>query len=170
MAFKVDNEKLVKAFEHMVESVSQSIHDAEEAIGPGVEEMIHNAQEVARDIYALSQEESDSLAKALKRDLHKANKAINQQQKELKDWLSFDLTVVEDRLIDLVAKAADKTWLDFRAFENEDHQASVYHSGEICSAGTLSCNSCGKHVHFSKSSHILPCAGCQGSEFYRVIG
>lgn len=169
MAFKVDNEKLVKAFEHMVENVNQAIHEAEEAIGPGIEEMIHNAQAVARDIYALSQEESDSLARALKRDLHKANKAINQQQKELKDWLSFDLTVVEDRFIDLVSKAADKTWLDFHAFENEDHQASVYHSGEICSAGTLSCNKCDKHVHFSKSSHIPPCAGCQGSEFYRVI-
>lgn len=170
MTLKVDNEKLVKAFEHMIDHVTESIHKAEEAIGPGLEEMIHNAQEVARDIYALTQEESDDLAKALKRDLSKANKTLNQQKKELKDWLSFDLAVVEDRFIDLVAKAADKVWLDFRAFESEDHQGSIYHSGEICSPGTLSCNHCGKRLHLSKSGHIPPCAGCQHTEFYRVIG
>ncbi|MCP4186276.1 MAG: zinc ribbon-containing protein [Gammaproteobacteria bacterium] len=169
MDFKTNSEKLIKAFDHMVEQVNQSIHEAEEAVGPGLEKMIHNAQAVARDLYALTQEESDSLAKALKRDLHKANKTLNQQGKELKDWLSFDLTLVEDRFIDLVAKAADKTWLDFHAFEYEDHQASVYHTGEICSAGTLRCNNCGKHIHFSKSSHIPPCATCHHSEFYRVI-
>jgi len=169
MNFKVDKDKLVKAFDHMVEQVNESVHKAEEAIAPSVEEMVHNAQKMARDLYALSQEESDALAKTLKRDLHKANQTLNQQSKELKDWLSFDLTIAEDKFIDLVKKAADKTWLDFHAFESEDHQASVYHSGEICSAGTLSCKNCGKHVHFTKTSHIPPCAGCHGSEFYRVI-
>lgn len=169
MTLKVDKENLTKAFDHMVDQLSQSIHKAEETLGPGLEEMVHNAQKVARDLYALSQEESDALAKTLKRDLHKANKALNQQRKELKDWLSFDLTLVEDRFIDLIAKAADKTWLDFHEFEYEDHQASIYHTGEVCNAGTLSCSKCGKEVHFKKTSHIPPCAGCHGSEFYRVI-
>ena len=169
MEFKVDNEKLVKAFEHMIQHVSEAIQETGEAIGPGIEEMIHNAEKMARDIYALSQEESESLARALKRDLQKANQTLNRQGKELKDWLSFDLTIVEDRLIDLVAQAADKAWLDFRAFEKENHQASLYRSGEICSAGTLSCNHCGKRVHFTRASHIPPCASCHHSEFYRVV-
>ena len=169
MTMKVDSEKLIKAFDHMVEEVNQSIHKAEDALKPGVEEMVNNAQKLARDLYTLTQEESESLANTLKRDLHKANKAMNQQGKELKDWLSFDLTLVEDQFIDLIAKAADKTWLDFRAFESEDHQASIYHTGEICSAGTLSCNNCGKHVHFKKTSHIPPCADCHHTEFFRVV-
>ncbi len=169
MNFKVDTEKLTKAFDHMVEQVNQSIHKAEETLGPNLEEMVNNAQKMARELYALSQEESDALAKALKRDLHKANKTLNQQRKELKDWLSFDLTLVGDHFIDLITRAADKTWLDFHAFEYEDHQASIYRSGEVCNAGTLSCSQCGKEVHFSKSSHIPPCSGCHGSDFYRVI-
>ena len=169
MNLKVDKDKLVKAFDHMVEQVNESIHQAEEAIAPGIDEMVHNAQNIVREIYALTQEESDALAKTLKRDLHKANHALNRQHKELKDWLSFDMAVVEDRFIELISKAADKTWLDFRAFGNEDHQASLYRTGEICTAGTLSCNQCGKQLHFTKSSHIPPCAQCHGSEFYRVI-
>ncbi|MCP4472450.1 MAG: zinc ribbon-containing protein, partial [Gammaproteobacteria bacterium] len=39
----------------------------------------------------------------------------------------------------MIAHAADKAWLDFRAFGDEDHQASVYRSGEVCNAGRFSC-------------------------------
>jgi len=169
MTIKSDSEKLIKAFDHMVEEVNQSIHRAEEALKPGVEEMVNNAEKLARDLYTLTQEESASLAKTLKQDMHKANEAMNQQGKELKDWLSFDLAIVEDKFIDLIAQAADKTWLDFRAFESETQQASSYHTGEICSAGTLACSHCGKHLHFKKTSHIPPCAGCHHSEFHRVV-
>lgn len=169
MSLKEDKDKLIDAFDHMVDQVNQSIHKAEETLSPTIEEMVHNAQKMARDLYSLTQEESEALAKTLKKDLHKANETLNQQRKELKDWLSFDLTIVEDRFIDLIARAADKTWLDFHAFEIESHQGSIYRTGEVCNAGTLSCKQCGKEVHFSKTSHIPPCAGCHGTEFYRVI-
>jgi ABC-type transporter Mla subunit MlaD len=169
MTFKEDKDKLVEAFDHMVEQVNQSIHRAEESLGPTIEEMVHNAQKMARDLYALTQEESEQLAKTLKKDLRNANEAMNKEGKEMKDWLAFDLALVEDRFIDLIAKAADKAWLDFHAFENETHQASTYRTGEVCNAGTLSCNECGKEVHFTKTSHIPPCAKCHGTEFYRVI-
>ena len=169
MSIKVDKDKLIEAFDHMVDQVNHSIHKAEQTLAPSIEEMVKNAQKMARDLYALSQEESEALAKTLKKDLRRANQTLNQQGKELKDWLSFDLSLVEDRFIDLIAKAADKTWLDFHAFENEDHQASSYRSGEVCNAGTLSCSNCAKEIHFSRTSHIPPCAGCHGSGFYRVV-
>ena len=137
MGIKSDREKLIRAFDHMVENVSQTIHDAEEALAPTIDEMIHNAASIAEGIHKLSRDETERLSKALKRDIKSANKALNQQRKELKDWLSFDLTLVEDKFIELVARAADKTWLDFRSFENENHQADSYATGEVCSAGTL---------------------------------
>ena len=112
-----DKDKLIAAFEHMVENVSESMHNAEEALAPTIDEMVHNAQHLARDIYALSQEEAESLGETLRRDMHKANRALNQQGKEMRDWLSFDLSLLEDRFVDMIADAADKTWLDFHAFE-----------------------------------------------------
>jgi hypothetical protein len=102
--------------------------------------------------------------------MHKANKALNQQRKELKDWLSFDLTLVEDRFIDMIARAADKVWLDFRAFENEDHQASVYHSGEVCNAGRFSCSNCDNSLDLPKTGQLPRCPKCNHNQFYRVIG
>jgi len=169
MDIKTDSEKLIKAFDHMVENVSQALHEAEEALEPTIDEMIHNAQSLAQDIHKLSQEESEKLAKALKRDIQKANKTLNQQKKELKDWLSFDLTLVEDRFIELVSRAADKSWLDFRDFESENKAAETYRTGEICSAGTLVCQNCTQTLNLSKTSHIPPCPKCHHTEFQRVI-
>ena len=165
-----DKDKLVAAFDHMVENVSEAIHNAEEALAPTVDEMVHNAQHIAREVFTLTQEEAESLGATLKRDMHKANKALNQQGKELKDWLNFDLTLIEDRFIDMIARSADKAWLDFRAFENEDHQASAYRSGEVCNAGSFSCSNCEHSLELSKTGQLPRCPECDQAEFYRVIG
>lgn len=165
-----DREKLVAAFDHMVEQVGQAIHDAEEAVAPTVDEMVHNAQQLARELYALTQEEAETLGNTLRRDIDKANRTLNQQRKEIKDWLSFDLTLAEDRFIDLIARAADKTWLDFREFENQDQRASLYRSGEVCNAGTFSCNRCGKQIRLDSTGQIPQCPGCDHDEFFRVVG
>jgi hypothetical protein len=169
MDIKSDSEKLIEAFDHMVENVSQAMHEAEEALAPTIDEMIQSAQILASDIHKLSHEESERLGKALKRDIESANKTLNQQKKELKDWLSFDLTLVEDKFIELIARAADKTWLDFRSFENENKQSEIYHTGEVCSAGTLCCKDCAQTMHLTKTSHIPPCPKCHHTEFYRVV-
>ncbi len=164
-----DREKLIAAFDHMVENVSQAVHEAEEALAPTVDEMVHNAAQLARELYTLSQEEAESLADTLKRDIAKANRALNQQRKELKDWWSFDLALVEDRFIELIGRAADKAWLDFRQFESEDHQASVYRSGEVCTAGSFSCTRCDHCIRLAGTGQIPRCPGCDHDEFYRVI-
>jgi hypothetical protein len=169
MDIKSDREKLVKAFDHMVENVSHSIHVAEEAVSPTIDEMVQNAQKITADLFKLTKKESERLGKTLKRDIESANKTLNQQGKELKDWLSFDLTLVEDKFIELIARAADKTWLEFRSFEDEERQADSYHTGEICNAGTLCCKNCVQTIHMSKSGHIPPCPHCHHTEFYRVV-
>ena len=164
-----DREKLVKAFEHMVESVSESMHEAEEALAPTIDEMVHNAQLLVRDIYTLTQEEAESLGTTLKRDLHKANRVLNEQRKELREWLSFDLELVEDRFIELIARAADKTWLDFRSFESENQQAGEYRSGEVCNAGSFSCDQCGEILRLESAGQVPNCPACNNNRFHRVL-
>ena len=164
-----DREKLVAAYEHMVESVGNALHEAEEAVAPTVDEMVHNAQQLARDLFALSQEDAETLGNTLRRDLHKADEVLNRQRKELKDWWSFDVALAEDKLAEMVARAADKTWLDFRAFATEDHQASVYRSAEICSPGTFSCTHCSQEFALTAAAQLEPCRNCGNGEFYRVV-
>ena len=163
-----NREKLVAAFEHMIDNVNESVHQAEEALAPSIDEMVHNAQLLARDIYSLTQEEAESLSSTLKRDMHKANQVLNQQGKEIRDWLSFDLILAEDRFIDLIARAADKTWLEFRAFENENLQLIEYRSGEVCNAGSFGCQQCGEILRLESPGQIPRCPNCDHNVFHRV--
>jgi len=164
-----DREKLVAAYEHMIDSVGAALHEAEEALAPTVEEMVNNAQQLAREIFTLSQEDAEMLGDTLRRDMHRADEILNRQSKELRDWWSFDLALAEDRFAEMIARAADKTWLDFRAFASEDHQASVYRSGEVCSAGTFSCTQCSEEIRLAGTGQLEPCANCGNLEFFRVV-
>ncbi len=167
---KPDVERLTQAFDHLVEQVGDALHDAEEALAPTIDELVHNAQVTTREIFALTQEEVEILGNTLKRDLHKANQALNREGKELSQWFAFDLGLIEDRFIDLVTRAADKGWLDFRDFAQEDHQASVYRSGEVCNAGSFSCRACNEVQQLSRTGPLPPCPACGQREFYRVVG
>jgi len=44
-------------------------------------------------------------------------------------------------------------------------KALSYHSGEITSAGTLTCVSCGQQMHFKQTGRIPPCPSCHDTKF-----
>jgi len=162
-------DKLLQGFNHMVDELYAAVEKAEETLSPSIEEMLHNAESLSKKAYALTQDEVKVISQHLKRDIAHARKYLQTDGKELKQWLSFDIKQVEDRFTDFIAKAADKTWLDFKAFEQQNEQNSVYRTGEICSAGTLRCMDCGQQMKFTKSSHIPPCPKCHHTRFARVV-
>lgn len=44
---------------------------------------------------------------------------------------------------------------------------NIYHTGELTSAGTFVCSSCGHSLKVGKSDHLPPCPNCQAQEFKR---
>lgn len=44
-------------------------------------------------------------------------------------------------------------------------QAVIYESGEITSAGTLTCLNCGHVVRLERTAHVVPCPQCLGTRF-----
>ena len=162
-------DKLLQAFNHMVDEVYAAIEKAEETLSPTVDEMLQNAQSMSKKLYALTQDEAKSLSEHLRRDIAHAQKYMGTDGKEFKEWLNFDIELVEDRFVSMLMRAADKTWLDFREFEHQNLQNSVYRTGEICSAGTLTCKSCSQQMKFTKNSRIPPCPKCHHTEFEREV-
>lgn len=119
MDIKTDREKLAQAFSNMAKHVNLAIHDAEELLVTTIDDMVHNAKILTEEIHQLSQEEAAFLSEAMKLELETANEALSEQKKEFKDWLGFDLLLVEQKFLDLLEKTTDKSWLDFKAFEAE---------------------------------------------------
>lgn len=162
-------DKLVQGFNHMVDELFAAVEKAEETLSPTVSEMLANAEKLSKQAYALTQDEIKTASEHLKREVARAQHYLKTDGKELKEWLNFDINQVEDRFADFISKAADKTWLDFRQFEQETEQHSLYKTGEICSPGTLRCLECGQTMKFTKSSRIPPCPKCHHTRFERVV-
>ena len=160
--------KLVAAYDKMMERLHVLLDDAEQQAMPALQRNIDLAKERAVELRELTAEEADKVAAYVKRDLHDAADYLEQTGKELSSWFSFDLQLVEERLFDLFAAAADKTRLELNRLATQAKRAQEYHTGEITTIGTLVCSACGCEMHFKKTSRIPPCPKCHKTVFSRA--
>ncbi len=162
-------DRMVVAYENMLERVDELLEKAEESALPTLKKGLEHAREKAVELDELTREEAEKIASYVERDLHDAAGFLRKTGDEFRDWLKFDLELIENRLLGMFAKVADKTSLELGRFAEQARDASLYHTGEITGPGTLVCSECGKELHFHKTGHIPPCAGCRGTRFARVV-
>lgn len=162
-------DKLLQAYNRMVDELSAAVEKAEETLSPTIDEMLKNSEELTKKAFALTQDEAKNISAYLKREITDAREYMHTDGREYRQWLNFDIQQVEDQFIDFLSKAADKTWIDFKALEILSEKNSLYHTGEICSAGTLSCQNCGQQMKFTKNTRIPPCPKCHKTTFKRVV-
>jgi predicted RNA-binding Zn-ribbon protein involved in translation (DUF1610 family) len=160
--------KLVAAYDKMMERVHSLLDDAEQQAMPTLQRNIDKARQTAVELRELSSEEADKVAAYVKRDLHEAADYLEQTGKELSTWFSFDLRLVEERLFDLFARAADKTRIELNRLATQARRSQEYHTGEVATIGTLVCDDCGCEMHFKKTSRIPPCPKCHKTTFRRA--
>ena len=160
-------QKLIAAYDKMMERVNHFLTDAEEQAIPTLLKNIDKAKHQATELRELTSDEAEKVAMYLRRDLQDAGEYLQNTGKEFSTWLSFDMELVEDRMLDTFAKIADKTQLELAQLAAQAKRAQEYHTGEITSIGTLSCQSCHTLVHFKKTSRIPPCPKCHHTVFTR---
>lgn len=159
------NEKHLHAYNRMMEQVKTL---ADHLGYQNLKHAIQLAKDKAVDAGELTREEAEKIGDYLVRDLEDAGHYLADNGGELKDWLRFDLELIEERLLEMFALAADKTKLELMQLAERARRAGEYHTGNITSIGTLECTSCGELLHFHATSHIPPCPKCHGSIFRRA--
>ena len=155
-------EALVEAYEPLLGKVLQKTHQ-------GGTFFHHIVDEIRSDIiavYKLSADEVVLLEEYVKRDLSDAAQYMSKTGKELKDWLGFDLALIERGFWEKFSSAADKTTTELLQIKQQAEDAE-YHTGEVIGLGTLVCDKCGQEMHFYKPGHIPPCPKCHDIHFHR---
>jgi len=124
---------------------------------------LEKAREQLTSAGAFSEEQGQKLKGFLERDIGRAGEFARNFSQEAKDRLEparlgagalssiASLMNLAERALSSLSEMAD--------------QALSCHSGEITSAGTLTCAACGKQMHFKKTGRIPPCPACHGAEF-----
>jgi hypothetical protein len=156
--------KLTVAYNLMLERASEVMEQA----GKGLRHGVDAAMEKATELGELSREEAEQVGDYVLRDLHDAAGFINDSGNELRDWLRFDLEVVEQSLADMFSQLVDHTRLELDRLEERATAIGEWHTGEIVGIGTLECKGCGEKLHFHHTGHIPPCPKCRGSKYRRV--
>ncbi len=157
-----DKSKLSSAYQQMMSRAKEAKEGND-----SVEESINTAREKAVELEELSHEESHKIATYLKRDLDDAAHFIVETENALADWLKFDLTLLENRLEDILHVMVDHTREELDNLAERAHQASEWNSGEISGPGSLFCNHCNKKISFHKPNYIPPCPNCGATSFTR---
>jgi len=161
-------DKLLKAFNHMVDDMHAALEKAENRVPASIEDAMKKAEQTSREFYALTQDEVKSISTQLKREINHARDYMKTEGHEFNQWLKFDMQLVEDKFATFLKQAADKNWLDFQAFRDYQ-QNTLYKTGEICVAGTLRCLNCGQEMSLKKNTRLPPCPKCHATEFERVV-
>jgi len=160
-------EALGEAYELLLDKAIEEAQTAKQKSGPALHHLIDELAEKSSEVNELASEEAVKISKYLKRDLLDAATYLEKSGKALKDWLGFDLALIEDRLRDNFIQAADQTTIELLKLKQAAELAG-YHTGEITGPGTLVCDACGEKLHFHKAGHIPPCPKCQGSRYHRT--
>ncbi len=160
-------DKLIHAYDLMLERVHATIEHAEKKAIPNIEEQLKIAQQKAIELGELSKEEADKVANYLKRDLQDISEYMQETQSQFSDWLSFEASILESKMFDWLNLVADQTKVQWNQFNEQARKSQQYHSGEITGPGTLECIACQQVLHFKKTGHIPPCPKCHGTGFKR---
>ncbi len=162
------SDKLIKAYNqmmlHVSEALSKATHDAE----PKLNKALEAAEERLEELGELTREEIDRVSQYLRRDIEDAASYFaSSEAQELKEWLRFDLELIEERALEALLSIADPTVVDRLKLEETLFEANEYKTGEITGPGTLVCEKCGEELHFHHTGHIPPCPKCHATTFVR---
>jgi len=64
-----------------------------------------------------------------------------------------------------LASVLEFTSQALHSLSDKTRQALTYKTGEITTAGTLTCKACGQQVHLKHTGHVPPCPKCSGTVF-----
>lgn len=155
----MSDERKTRAYERMLERVGKES-------GNDTEERVEKAREKEVTLGELSIDEAEIISQYLRRDLKAVGAALNRGSHAFARWLDFDLDMLESEIWRALTSVADPTELAW--LKLNEPEPSVYHTGEICGIGTLSCQNCEQRVHFTRPGPIPPCPRCHKTLFSRL--
>ena len=162
-----DKYKHIHGYNRMLERVKEYIANTEEDLATKFHYAIEAAKDKALELGELTREESEEIAAYLKRDVHDAAEYLADEGSEMRDWLRFDVQLVEAKLLDWMSLAVDTSKLEFEQLAERARQENIWMAGEITGPGTLHCTACDHEIQFLETAQIPPCPRCGKKRYKR---
>jgi len=160
--------QLEQAYHNMMKRVQETLQHTKQDTLPSLKTHIDAAVDKAIELEELGEEEARKLGRYLQRDLHDAARFLVETGQGLREWMRFDLDLIEDRFLDLFKGMVDHTREELTRLEYEAKANATWLAGETTGPGALRCNNCGTIQHFRSPTVLQACRRCYHTEFTRV--
>ncbi|MBF0470359.1 MAG: zinc ribbon-containing protein [Gammaproteobacteria bacterium] len=162
------SQRLISGYHHLLLNLHRLYQRDGAEQQPGIYQNIDSLSEQLSEIVELTREEQQRISDYLKRDLEDAAQFLIEGGQELKEWLRFDIALIEEGLAEAFSNSVDQTRIELEQLKQEVARGGQWQSGEICGVGTLQCSSCGRVVSFRQPGTIPICPECGGKLYQRL--
>ncbi|MBU1237989.1 MAG: zinc ribbon-containing protein [Gammaproteobacteria bacterium] len=160
-------EKERSRYEALYDQFSERVRELYEAGQEKGKEALDKAMEMAREQYSaagkFSAEQGEAFKKYFRRDLEQAEQEMHTLGHEARERLN------PSRLgagaLSSVARLLESAGTALLSLSQKAENALHFKTGEITTAGTLTCTKCGQTVQLKQTAHIPPCPRCNATEF-----
>jgi hypothetical protein len=157
------------AYEKLYEHVASNYHNAEKKTESLFQKLLQEVKDNASEMKELSEHDAEKIADWIKRDILDLANYLSDTEREVKDWLGFETSLIENKFLELLLKTADQTTAKLLQLKAKTYLASEYHAGEIVCPGTFSCDNCEERVHIHRAGKLPPCSKCNATDFHRCV-
>ncbi len=124
---------------------------------------LEKAHEHLTTLGEFSAEQGEELKQYLVRDLDQTIADAQQLGEQAKERLHP--ARLGAGALSSLATVLELTGNALRSLGERTKEALTYKTGEMTSAGTLTCQSCGQKVQLKNTGHVPPCPKCNGTRF-----
>lgn len=158
-----DKSKLAEQYDKFASKFNELYLSGKERGRESMSVALEKSREQLTALGEFSAEQGEELKQFLARDLDQTIADAQQLGEEAKE--RFNPARLGAGALASMAAVLEQTGNALRSLGDKTRQSLTYKTGEITSAGTLTCQSCGQQVHITKTGHVPPCPKCNGTLF-----
>lgn len=155
--------RLIEQYDKLAEKFNELYREGRDQGRKSMSAALDKAREQLTELGEFSAEHGEELKAYLARDLDQFIADTRHLGKEAREQL-HPSRLGAGALASL-AEVLESTGNALHSLGEKTKQVLTYKTGELTSAGTLTCRACGQKMHLKKTGHIPPCSKCSGIVF-----
>lgn len=160
---QADSARREALYDRYAERARQLFESGQERGREAMEKALGRAREQLAEAGEFTAEQGEVFQRYLRRDLEQTMGDMRELGEEARERLNPSRLGAGalSSLAGLLGAAGQA----LSSLSRRAEAALHFRTGEITSAGTLTCARCGKTLHLRKTAHVPPCPSCSGTEF-----
>ena len=158
-----DKSRLAEQFDNLASKFNELYLAGKERGRESMSVALEKAHEQLAELGEFSAEQGAELKQYLARDLDQTISDAQHLGEEAKERLHP--ARLGAGALSSLATALELSSNALHSLGEKTKKTLTYKTGEMTSAGTLTCKACGQKVHLKETGHVPPCPKCNGTQF-----